>query len=121
MTALDERQGLREYKKPFQDRIQALVDQHLDDIPLVVEDIPVVAMHTDMGLHNIIVSSETSTESRASSICLPSFNDREAIPPSADDLFGPELDRADELPNAFSEEILYWKQQNESTASKLLL
>ncbi|KAL8740214.1 MAG: hypothetical protein Q9184_008519, partial [Pyrenodesmia sp. 2 TL-2023] len=64
-VALEQQQGIEEYKERFWDRIKGFIDQHLTNIPPVVEDIPIVAMHADMGLHNIILSSETPTELRA--------------------------------------------------------
>lgn len=41
------------------------VDTCMHKIPAAVEDVPVVAMHADMGLHNIIVSSQAQTEIQA--------------------------------------------------------
>ncbi|KAL8887540.1 MAG: hypothetical protein Q9215_004903 [Flavoplaca cf. flavocitrina] len=82
LEALDKQQAIKVYRERFQDRGQVFVDRHLDVIPQVVEDIFVVAIHTDIGLYNIVVSSETPTEIRTSTICLPPFNDREAIPPT---------------------------------------
>ncbi|KAL8916166.1 MAG: hypothetical protein Q9208_008667 [Pyrenodesmia sp. 3 TL-2023] len=129
-VALEKQQCIDEYKERFQDRIKVFIDQHLDDIPPVVEDIPIVAMHTDMGLHNIILSSQTPTEIRAiidwefvasaPYASLHSMIERLFRKPAAN-LFGPEFDRAHELRNAFWDSIPDWKRWNQSAATKVFL
>jgi len=37
----------------------------LHNIPTIVEDIPIVAIHVDLGPHNVIVSSQKHTEIQA--------------------------------------------------------
>ncbi|KAI4136669.1 MAG: hypothetical protein L6R39_007672 [Caloplaca ligustica] len=129
-VALEKQQGIKEYKERFQDRIEAFIHQHLDDIPLVVEDIPIVAMHTDMGLHNIILSSETLTEIRAiidwefvASAPYASLHPmiERLFRKRAANLFGPEFDRADELRDAFWDAIPDWKRWNQSVATQTFL
>ncbi|RSM13295.1 hypothetical protein CEP52_001969 [Fusarium oligoseptatum] len=58
-------QGIEEYKERFLDRIRDFTNNHLENIPAIVEDIPIVAMHADLGPHNVIVSSQTHPEIRA--------------------------------------------------------
>ncbi|KAL9092996.1 MAG: hypothetical protein Q9165_004134 [Trypethelium subeluteriae] len=65
LVALEKQQGIEEYQERFLDRIRDFVNNRLHNIPSVVEDIPIVAMHADMGPHNIIVSSDMHTEIRA--------------------------------------------------------
>ncbi|KAI4184420.1 MAG: hypothetical protein LQ346_006120 [Caloplaca aetnensis] len=129
-VALEKQQCIDEYKERFQDRIKGFIDQHLDEIPLVVEDIPIVAMHTDMGLHNIILSSKTPTEIRAiidwefvASAPYASLHStiERLFRKSAENLFGPEFDRAGELRDAFWDSIPDWKRWNESAATKVFL
>ncbi|KAI4136582.1 MAG: hypothetical protein LQ341_005542, partial [Variospora aurantia] len=105
-VALEKQNGIDEYKEWFQSHIKGFIDQHLDDIPLVVEDIPIVAMHTDMRLHNIILSSETPTDIRAiidwefvASAPYASLHSiiENLFRQQAANQFGPEFDRADEL------------------------
>ncbi|KAL9016622.1 MAG: hypothetical protein Q9185_006034 [Variospora sp. 1 TL-2023] len=126
-VTLEKQNGIDEYKEWFQTRIKGFIDQHLDDIPLVVEDIPIVAMHTDMGLHNIIISSETPTEIRAiidwefvASAPYASLHSmiENLFREQAPNQFGPEFDRADELRDAFWDSIPDWKRCNQSTATK---
>ncbi|KAL8754557.1 MAG: hypothetical protein Q9184_005074 [Pyrenodesmia sp. 2 TL-2023] len=87
-------------------------------------------MHADMGLHNIILSSETPTELRA----IIDWEFVASAPyaslyPIIDILFrkrsvnqfGPEYDRADELRDAFWDSIPDWKQWNQSAATKNFL
>ncbi|KAL8648445.1 MAG: hypothetical protein Q9210_004985 [Variospora velana] len=126
-VALEKQNGIDEYKEWFQTHIKSFIDQHLDDIPLVVEDIPIVAMHTDMRLHNIILSSETPTEIRAiidwefvASAPYASLHSiiENLFREHADNQFGPEFDRADELRDAFWGSIPDWKRCNQSAATK---
>ncbi|KAL8940546.1 MAG: hypothetical protein Q9211_002229 [Gyalolechia sp. 1 TL-2023] len=129
-VALEKQQGIDEYKGRFQDRIKGFIDKHLDDIPWVVEEIPVVAMHTDMGLHNIILSSQTPTEIRAiidwefvASAPYASLHPiiERLFRKRAANLFGPEFDRADELRDAFWDAIPDWKRWNQSAATEKFL
>ncbi|KAI4188580.1 MAG: hypothetical protein L6R41_002048 [Letrouitia leprolyta] len=129
-SALGKQQGIEEYKTRFRDRIKGFIDRHLDDIPSVVEGIPIVAMHSDMGLHNIILSSETPTEIRAvidwefvSSApyaCLHPMIERLFRKPAAN-FHGDELDRAEDLRNAFWDAIPEYQEWNASTATKEFL
>lgn len=65
LVALEAQQGIEEYKDRFLEHIRNFVDTCMHKIPATVEDVPVVAMHADMGLHNIIVSSQAQTEIQA--------------------------------------------------------
>ena len=129
-AALEKQQGIEKYKTRFKDRIKDFIDRHLDDIPLVVEDIPVVAMHSDMGLHNVILSSETPTEIRAiidwefaDSALYASLHSmiERLFRKWAPNQFGLEFDRADELRNAFWDSVPDWKRWNQSAATKEFL
>ncbi|KAL8847312.1 MAG: hypothetical protein Q9221_007657 [Calogaya cf. arnoldii] len=129
-VALEKQQCIEEYKERFQERIKAFIEQHLGDIPPVVEDIPIVAMHADMSLHNIILSSDTPTEIRAvidwefvasapyASLC-PTIE--RLFRQSVANQFGPEYDRAYELRSAFWNAIPDWKQWNQSAATRTFL
>ena len=128
--ALEKQQGIDEYKERLQERIKAFIEQHLDDIPQVVEGIPIVAMHTDMGLHNIILSSDTPTEIRAvidwEFVASTPFATAQPMierlfRKPASNSFGPEYDGADELRRAFWDAIPDWKRWNESAATKTFL
>ncbi|KAL8838645.1 MAG: hypothetical protein Q9170_002053 [Blastenia crenularia] len=127
LGALEKQQGIEEYKERFQDRIKRFVDCHLDEIPSVVEDIPIVAVHSDMGLHNVILSSDKPTDIRAvidwefvASTPYASVNSmiEGLFRKPANNLFGAEYDSADELRNTFWNSIPEWKQQNQSEATK---
>ena len=129
-SALTKQQGIDEYKAKYLGRIREFLDRHECDIPAIVEDIPIVAMHSDMGLHNIILSSQTPTEIQAiidwefvasapyaSLYRIIEMLFRKAAP----NQFGPEFDRANELREAFWNAIPYWKRWNESEATKTFL
>lgn len=129
-SALVKQQGIDEYKGQYLGRIGEFIDRHEYDIPAVVEDIPIVAMHADMGLHNIILSSQISTEIRAiidwefvaSAPYASLYRIIEMLfRKSAPNQFGPEFDRADELREAFWDTIPYWKQWNHSVATQTFL
>jgi len=129
-SALAKQQGIDEYKGQYLGRIGEFIDRHEYDIPAVVEDIPIVAMHADMGLHNIILSSQTSTEIRAiidwefvaSAPYASLYRVIEMLfRKSAPNQFGPEFDRAYELREAFWDTIPYWKRWNHSAATQTFL
>ena len=129
-SALAKHQGIDEYKGQYLGRIGEFIDRHEYDISAVVEDIPIVAIHADMGLHNIILSSQTPTEIRAiidwefvaSAPYASLYRIIETLfRESAPNQFGPEFDRADELREAFWDTIPYWKQWNRSVATQTFL
>ena len=129
-SALTKQQGIDEYKKRYLVRIGEFLDRHEYDIPAVVEDIPIVAMHADMGLHNIILSSQTPTEIRAiidwefvaSAPYASLYRIIEMLfRKSAPNQFGPEFDRANELREAFWNTIPDWKRWNDSEATQTFL
>ena len=110
LVALEKQQGIEEYKERFLDRVRDFVDNRLHNIPAIVEDIPIVAMHADMGPHNLIVSSQTPTEIRAvidwEFVASAPYASLHRIiemlfRKHAPNGFGPEYDRADELREAF--------------------
>ena len=129
-TALEKQDGVDEYKAKYLGRIGEFLDRHEYDIPAIVEDIPIVAMHSDMGLHNIILSSQTPTDIRAiidwefvaSAPYASLYRIIEMLfRKPAPNRFGPEFERANELREAFWNAIPYWKRWNDSEATKTFL
>ena len=127
---LEKQQGIDEFKGKYLGRIREFLDRHEHDIPAVVEDIPIVAMHSDMGLHNIILSSQTPTEIQAiidwefvaSAPYASLYRIIEMLfRKPAPNRFGPEFDRAYELREAFWDTIPDWKRWNDSEATKTFL
>ncbi|KAI9708790.1 MAG: hypothetical protein M1820_003745 [Bogoriella megaspora] len=130
LVALQKQQGIEEYRERYLERIKDFINNHMDKIPSIVEDIPIVAMHSDMGPHNIIVSSQNYTEIRA-------VIDWELISSApyaslyrviemlfrkpAPNRFGPEFGGADELREAFWGAIPDWKRWNQSEATQVFL
>ncbi|RMJ07737.1 hypothetical protein BHE90_006823 [Fusarium euwallaceae] len=130
LVALEKQQGIEEYKERFLDRIRDFTNNHLENIPAIVEDIPIVAMHADLGPHNVIVSGQTHPEIRA-------FIDWEftASAPYASQYriiemlfrkpapngFGPEHDRSDELREALWGTIPDWKPWDQSETTEAFL
>ena len=122
--------GIDEYKDRYLQRVTDFVETGMLNIPDVVEQIPVVPMHSDMGLHNIIISSTKSPH-------IMGIIDWEfcASAPYAivdrllEVLFrrwspnghGKEYACADELRHAFWDAIPEWKRWNESEATKVFL
>jgi len=130
LTALEKQQGIEEYKEQFLDRIRDVVKNRLQIIPAVVEDIPIVAMHADLGPHNVIVSSETCSEIRAiidwefvaSAPYASLYRVIEMLfRKPAENGFGPEYDGADELREAFWGSIPDWNEWNQSEATRVFL
>ncbi|KAG8530623.1 uncharacterized protein KY384_004661 [Bacidia gigantensis] len=128
LSTLIKQQGIDEFKNRYLARIENFIDRYEYDIPAVVEDIPIVAIHEDMGLHNIILGS--STEIRAiidwEFIASAPYAAQDQIIETlfrkpAPNQFGPELDRANELRAAFWDTIPEWKRRNESEATKTFL
>ena len=129
-STLSKQQGIDEFKEKYLGRIREFLDRHEHDIPAVVEDIPIVAMHSDMGLHNIILSSQAPTEIQAiidwefvaSAPYASLYRIIEMLfRKSASNQFGPEFDRANELREAFWNSIPHWKRWNDSEATKTFL
>ncbi|KAI0541620.1 hypothetical protein GGR58DRAFT_455543 [Xylaria digitata] len=130
LVALEKQEGIRKYKERFLDRIRDLVDNHLHNIPVIVEDISIVAMHADLGPHNVIVSCQAHTEIRAvidwEFVASAPYASLHRIiemlfRKSAPNGFGPEYDRADELREAFWGTIPDWRQANQSEATLAFL
>ncbi|KAK3337700.1 hypothetical protein B0T19DRAFT_348920 [Cercophora scortea] len=130
LVALEKQQGIEEYKDQFLERIKTFVNLGMHNIPAVVEDIPIVALHADMGPHNIIVSSQTPTEilavidwefvGSAPYASLHRIIEMFFRGP-ADNGFGTEYDGAGELREAFWGAIPRWKHWNESEATTTFL
>ncbi|PKK45160.1 hypothetical protein CI102_8558 [Trichoderma harzianum] len=130
LVLLEKQEGIEEYKEKYLQRIRSFVDTRLHEIPAVVETVPIVAMHADMGPHNIIVSNQTPTEIQAiidweflesapyASLCREMEMFFRKIAPNG---FGPEYERADELREAFWSSIPNWKRWNESEATQTFL
>ncbi|KAK4038308.1 hypothetical protein C8A01DRAFT_17583 [Parachaetomium inaequale] len=131
LVSLQRQQGIEEYKARFLHRIEDFVKNRLDDgIPAVVEDIPVVAVHADMGLHNVIVSEQTPTEVQAvidweivSSAPYASLHRiiEMLFRKPAPNGFGAEYEGASELRDAFWGAIPDWERWNRSEATRVFL
>ncbi|KAL6690024.1 hypothetical protein J3F84DRAFT_222406 [Trichoderma pleuroticola] len=130
LIALEKQQGIEEYKEKYLHRIREFVNTRLQEIPEIVEKIPIVAMHTDMGPHNIIVSSEKPTEIQAiidweflaSAPYASHYRTIEMFfRENALNQFGPEYECADELREAFWNTMPNWKRWNESEATQTFL
>ena len=127
LLRLAKQQGVDEYKGQYLGLIGEFIDRHEYDNPAVVEDIPIVAIHADMGLHNIILSSQTPTEIRGTidwqfvaSAPYASLHRIIEMPfrEPAPNQLGPEFDRANAHREAFWDAVPYWKQWNHSVAAQ---
>jgi hypothetical protein len=130
LSSFRKQQCIEEYKTRYLERVTAFVETGMFNIPPVVELIPVVFLHSDMGLHNIIVSEIDGTDLRAIidwEFCASA--PYACIHPVIESLFrkraangfGPEYPHADELRRAFWESIPHWKRWNESEATQVFL
>lgn len=102
----------------------------MHNIPAIVEDIPVVAIHSDMGPHNVILSPTTPTDIMAiidwefvASAPYASLHRviEMLFREPASNGFGAEYEHADELRDAFWGAIPEWKRWNESEATRVFL
>ena len=130
LLALEKAAGIDEYQEQCLDRIQDFVATSLHQIPTVVENVPIVALHSDLGLHNVMVSSDTCTDVRAIIdweflACAPYATSHPMIErlfrKPALNMFGPEYERADELREAFWGAIPDWQRRNQSEATQVFM
>ncbi|KUJ14302.1 uncharacterized protein LY89DRAFT_686780 [Mollisia scopiformis] len=130
LDALKRQQGIDEYKERFLQRITDFVEGGMHNIPMIVEDVPIVAMHSDMGPHNVILSPTTPTDIMAiidwefvASAPYASLHQviEMLFREPASNGFGAEYAHADELRNTFWGAIPEWKKWNESEATRVFL
>ncbi|KAI1455373.1 hypothetical protein F4805DRAFT_271315 [Annulohypoxylon moriforme] len=128
--ALEKQEDIEEYKEQFLERIRDFVDNRMHNIPAIVEDVPIVAVHADMGPHNVIVSSQAHTEIQAvidwefvSSAPYASLHRiiEMLFRKPAPNGFGPEYSHAGQLRKAFWNAIPEWEQWNRSEATQVFL
>ncbi|PQE28762.1 kinase-like domain protein [Rutstroemia sp. NJR-2017a WRK4] len=130
LDSFKRQEGIDEYKARFLQRVTDFVEGGMHNIPAIVEDIPVVAVHSDMGPHNVILSPTTPTDINAiidwefvASAPYASLHRiiemlfRESAPNG----FGAEYAHADELRDAFWGAIPEWRTWNESEATRVFL
>ncbi|VUC31935.1 unnamed protein product [Clonostachys rosea] len=126
--ALEKQQGIEAFKMKYLERIGNFVRTRLHKISPIVEDVPIVVLHSNMGPHNIIVSSDEPTTFKAiigwafvaSEPFLAVHRTVEAyFRRPALNGFGPEYDRADELREAFWKAIPYWTRWGETDAAQV--
>lgn len=130
LEALRRQEGIDEYKDHYLERITTFVESGMHHIPQIVENVPVVCVHADLGPHNIIVSDRQPTEINA--IIDWEFVDSAPYAttyPLIERLFrqssvggwGAEYPRADELRARFWGSIPRWKTEYESEATRAFL
>ena len=130
LDSFKRQQGIDEYKARFLQRVTDFVEGGMHNIPAIVEDIPVVAVHSEMGPHNVILSPTTPTDIKAiidwefvASAPYASLHRviemlfRESAPNG----FGAEYAYADELRDAFWGAIPEWRTWNGSEATRVFL
>jgi Phosphotransferase enzyme family len=102
----------------------------MHNIPAIVEDVPIVAVHSDMGPHNVILSPTQPTDIMAiidwefvASAPYASLHRviEMLFREPASNGFGSEYAHADQLRQAFWGAIPEWKKWNESEATKVFL
>lgn len=121
LVALEKQQDIEEYKEQYLERIRDFINNRMDTniIPSIVEDTYVVAIHSDMGPHNIIVSDHSPVNIQAvidwEFVASAPFASQYRIiemlfRKSAANGFGPEYEGATELREAFWNAIPQWKK-----------
>ena len=128
LEALEKQEGIEEFKSTYLERIKSFVDTRLQNsLPTSVENVPIVFMHSDMGLHNVIVSDELQPEIKSivdwefvASAPFPSlYRIIEGLfRQPATNGFGPEYEHASELRQTFWETIPTWKRRMESDSAQ---
>lgn len=130
LDAFKRQQGIEEYKARFLQRVTDFVEHDMHYIPAIVEEIPVVAVHADMGPHNVILSPITSTDIKAiidwefiGSAPYASLHRviEMLFRKSAPNGFGAEYAYAAELRDAFWGAIPEWRRWNASEATRIFL
>lgn len=123
ISSLERAEGIDDFKDEFLSPLNAFADKHLDRMPQSVEECPVVFVHVDMGLHNVLVSADDHTNIKAiidwefcaSAPFLAAYEVLDMLfRPGSPSGFGPEFMQADELRKAFWDTIPRWKSQWES-------
>ncbi|KAK2611929.1 hypothetical protein QQS21_002035 [Conoideocrella luteorostrata] len=119
--------GINDYKEENMAPIQTIVDNRLDKIPQAVEECPIVALHVDMGVHNMLVSADDHKEINAiidwelcaSAPFLAAHEFLEGLfRMGASNGSGVEYPRADQRRSAFCDAIRTWKRRWESPRAK---
>src|SRR6202022_1931185 len=128
LRALKKQEDIDEYKSRYLQRVADFVQTGMVNIPAVVEQIPVVPVHLDMGLHNLIVSEADPTDlvaiidwgfcGSAPYACVDRIIESLFRMPALN-RFGAEYPRADELRSAFWGAIPDWQKCNESEATTI--
>lgn len=130
LVALEKQEDIEEYKNRYLERIKHFISHHLDKIPAVVETIPIVFSHADMGPHSVIIASETSPNIKAvvdwefvSSA--PYASQHRVIEmlfrEAAHNGFGREYEGAEKLREAFWEEMPEWREWNRTETVEVFL
>jgi len=131
LKLLEKQEGIDVYKDRYLSRIRSFVDSGMRNIPDIVETIPIVAQHCDLGPHNTIIKGTDVNSPEASQIAAVIDWEFVASQPFvtaigsidllfrefAQNGFGPEYPHADELRAAFWDAIPKWKEwyEHEST------
>lgn len=127
VASLERAAAIDDFKDEYLASIKAFVDSRLDQIPKTVDHCPIVAIHVDMGLHNLLVSTDDYTaikaiidwEFCASAPFLAAYECIDMLfRMGAPNGFGVEYPQADELREAFWNAIPKWKAQMESQGAK---
>ena len=128
LQSFQKQQGIEEYKSRYLLPVRDFVESGMSHIPTVVEEIPVVFCHSDMGLHNVIVSARDPSEivaiidwefcASSPYACLEPMIERLFREPAANG-FGREYPSAKELREAFWRSIPKWDSWNQSEATNV--
>ena len=118
VASLKRASGIDEFKEEYMASVESFADNQLDQIPDTVEQCPIVALHIDMGLHNVLLSADNHTQINAiidwelcasAPFLAPHTCLEMLFRKGAPNGFGDEYPHADQLRNAFWDAIPKWK------------
>jgi len=121
-------EGLDVFKAKYLQPLKSFVESGMPNIPSIVEQVPVVLAHSDMGIHNVIVSAKDPTEIRAiidwEFVATYPFVWLEHLfenlfRPSSVNGKGPEYPGAAELRKAFWQSMPKWNALKDSEAAQV--
>ena len=121
-------EGLDPFKAKYLQPLKDFIESGMPNIPSTVEQIPVVLAHSDMGIHNVIVSAKDPTEILAiidwefvatyPFVWLEHLFENLFRPPSVNGK-GPEYPGAAELRDAFWQSMPKWNALKDSEAAQV--
>ncbi|KAK3898404.1 hypothetical protein C8A05DRAFT_47272 [Staphylotrichum tortipilum] len=116
LAKLDAQNGIDEYKALLLPSIRSFVQDKLDSrLAQAVDKVPVVLMHSDLGLHNVLLSKSPPSPRASPFLC--------AVPRLVEPMLrqGSDGEETNRLREVFGNEIPLWKHEAERPESQAFL